>query len=365
MFAAICGGYPFGPLPNATDSFAEARSRRASGDSTDEEFEAAADAWVTEIVAEQARHGLSMVTDGWARWRAETPTDLARELLAGTLTPGALVAAWRWADDGIDALVKQVLPGPWSAAADLATERNPGLATGDARVVADRIAIGRDLVDVLVTAGIALRGSMVPVLQLDEPRVPAIGTDDARWDELCELHTELATRLTDLHRSLAIIGGAAHPAGHARLAALPIQSLFVDVRTTGAGVDAWRLIHSLPPEMGVVVGAADAGSAADDDPEMLVWAGTLAAESNDRAHIRVGLGTSGSMRGIPRRAAARKVESLGTAMVLGKLGPLGQVARALQEDPATCRIRSLRALYADHLAALAALDRGPTPEGTA
>jgi methionine synthase II (cobalamin-independent) len=359
MFAAICGGYPFGPLPNATDSFAEARARRASGDSTPEEFQAAADAWVTEIVAEQARHGLSMVTDGWARWRAETPTDLARELLAGAVTPEALVAAWHWADDGIDALVKQVLPGPWSAARDLAAERHPGASPGDAAVAADRRAIARELLDVLVAAGLALRPAMLPVLQLDEPGIPSIGTDETLWEELGELHAELAARVTDLHLSLAITGGAAHPAGHAHLATLPVQSILVDVRTAGAGVDAWRLIHSLPPEMGVIVGAADAGHPTDDDPEMLVWAGALAAESNDRGHIRVGVATSGSMVGLPRRAAARKVEALGTAMVLGKLGPIGQVVRALQADPATCPIRSLRALYADHLAALAALGRSP------
>jgi hypothetical protein len=92
---------------------------------------------------------------------------------------------------------------------------------------------------------------------------------------------------------------------------------------------------------------------------MLVWAGAIAAESNDRGHVRVGVATSGSMVGLPRRAAARKVEALGTAMVLGKLGPIGQVVRALQADPATCPIRSLRTLYADHLAALAALGRSP------
>ena len=40
MFAAICGGYPFGALPGVADSFAEARRRRASGDSTEDEFQA-------------------------------------------------------------------------------------------------------------------------------------------------------------------------------------------------------------------------------------------------------------------------------------------------------------------------------------
>ncbi len=347
MFAAICGGYPFGALPNATDDFGEARRRWASGASTEAAFQAAADSWVTEIVAEQARHGLSMVSDNWARWRAETPAELARDLLAGVVTPEALVAAWRWADDGIDSLVKQVLPGPWSSARAIA------------RTSTERRAVARDVADAVVAAGVALRGAMVPVLQLDEFAIPAIGEDDAAWDDLCELLTGVVRRLPDLHVSLAITGGAAHPRGHARLAGLPLQSLIVDVRTPGAGIDAWRLIHALPPETGVIVGAADAANPAPDDPEMLVWAGTLAAESGSRGHVRVGVSTSGSLAGIPRRAARQKVESLGTAVVLGKLGPLGEVARALQEDPATCQIRSLRTLHAHHLAALTALGRRP------
>lgn len=350
MFAAIAGGYPFGPLPGTSDSFAEARRRRASGDSPEEAFQAAADAWVTEIVAEQARNGLSMLADGWARWRAESPTDLARALLAGEVTPEALVTAWRWADDGIDAMVKQVLPGPWSAARDIA---------GPEASAAERRAVARELVDALVDAGTALRASYVPVLQFEEPAIAAIGEDEAAWDELGALLSDLAERLPDIHRSLSITGGAAHPAGHALLAALPYQSLLIDTVTGGA--DAWRLIHSLPPETGIIVGAVSTTDPRPDDPEMLVWAATLVAESNDRGHIRTGITTAGSLAGLDRLHAVRKVESLGTAVRLAKMGPLGQVARALQEDPARCRIPALRALHADHLAALTALGR--TEEG--
>jgi methionine synthase II (cobalamin-independent) len=352
MFAAIAGGYPFGPLPGQAEGFAEARRRRASGDSLEEDFQATADAWVTEIVAEQARNGLSMLADGWARWRAETPTDLARELLAGTITPEALVTAWRWADDGIDAMVKQVLPGPWSAAREIC---GPGASA------ADRRAVARDLTDVLVAAGVALRASYVPVLQLEEPGIVAIGTDEAAWDELAAVLADLCERLPDIHRSLSITGGAAHPAGHARLAALPFESLLVDV--VRGGPDAWRLIHSLPAETGVIVGAVRATDPRADDPEALVWAATIAAESHGRGHIRTGISTAGSLAGIERFRARRKVEAMGTAVRLAKLGPLGHVARALQPDPLRCRIGQLRRLYEDHLAALGALGR--EPEGLA
>lgn len=347
MFASIAGGYPFGPPPGVTDSFAAARQRRAAGSLVEEEFQREADAWVTEIVAEQASIGLSMGCDAWARWPGTDPAgpialDVARELLADRITPDDLVRAWRWADDGIDIMIKQVLPGPWSAARALAA------------APADRGPIARDLIDRLVAAGAALRASMVPVLQFDEPAIATIGEDAAAWDDLAATLTDLCERLPDIHRSLAVTDGAAHPAGHARLAALPFESHLVDVVT--AGVDGWRLIHALPPEKGVVVGAVDARDPGQDNPEMLVWAATLAAESGDRGHVRVGITTSGSLGGLERLPARRKLESLGMAVRLAKMGPLGEVARKLQEDPATCRIGSLRRLYADHLAALAAVE---------
>jgi hypothetical protein len=39
---------------------------------------------------------------------------------------------------------------------------------------------------------------------------------------------------------------------------------------------------------------------------------------------------------------------MGTAVQLTRMGPLGEVARALQPDPAAARIPSLRRLIADH-----------------
>jgi methionine synthase II (cobalamin-independent) len=347
MFATISGGYPFTPPPGLPDDLVSVRRRLAAGDASAADLDAVADAWVTDVVAEQASSGLSMAVDGWARWpgvdpSATTPLDVARALLADRITPDDLVRAWRWADDGIDVMVKQVLPGPWSAARALAA--NP----------ADRAPIARDLEDRLVAAGSALRASLVPVLQFDEPAIPAIGADEAAWDDLAETLQRLCDRLPGIHRSLAITDGAAHPAGHTRLAALPFESLLVDVVT--AGVDGWRLIHALPPETGVVVGAADSRSPAPDDPEMLIWAATLAAESGDRGHVRVGVTTSGSLAGLERLQARRKLESLGMAVKLSRMGPMGLVARRLQEDPATCRIGSLRRLVADHLAALASVD---------
>ncbi len=113
-----------------------------------------------------------------------------------------------------------------------------------------------------------------------------------------------------------------------------------------AGADSWRFIAGLAPEQGVIVGAIDALSPAREDPEMLVWAAALAAELDDRGTARVGISTSGSLAGLPRHDARRKMEQGGMAVRLAAMGPLGDVARALQPQPATCRIKGLPELVA-------------------
>lgn len=338
MFATLAGGYPFGPLPGTSDPFAEARHRRASGASSAAAFAEAADRYVTEIVAEQAAAGLAMVHDAWARWPDAADGGLAAALRDGSADPAALVAAWRWADDGIDAVVKQVLPGPWSAARALAGDDPRGAAAEEDRQIA------------LLAASIrALGAAGCPVVQVDEPAVARLGPDPAAWRSVESTLGRLRDAVpAGTHLSLALPGGAPDPAGHATLAGLRFASYLVDVT---AGPDAWQLIDALPAAQGVIVGAADAAKVGVDDPEMLVWAATYAAEAAERGHIRVGIATSGSIAHLPRLSARRKIESIGTAVRLAKMGPLGEVARALQADPGTCRIASLRRLAADRAAA--------------
>ncbi len=338
MFATLAGGYPLGALPGVTDPLAEARHRRASDLSSPDAHADAADRVVTELVAEQAAAGLAMVHDAWVRWPGGDGLALARGLLAGTIGPAEIATAWRWADDGIDAVVKQVLPGPWSASL--------ALADGDpARAASIRPA----LADALAATTRALLDATCPVIQVQEPGLAALGDDPgALHDAAGALEALVAAVPEGTHLSLALTGAAPHRSTHDRIAALPYRSFLIDVT---AGEDAWRLIEQLPAEQGVVVGAADARKPGVDDPEMLVWAATLAAESRGRGHLRVGIATSGDIDHLDRRQARRKIESMGTAVVLAKLGPLSDVARALQADPATCPIGSLRAMMAAHAAA--------------
>ena len=332
MFATLAGGYPFGPLPGHPSDFADARRRRKEGLLDDAMFRELAVAWVTEVVDEQVAAGLAMACDAYGPW-LDGPVGLARDVLAGSVSPADVVGAWRRAASGTNALVKQVLPGPWSSSFELETAPT------------SRVRVAGELVERLGAVATALFDAGCPVIQIDEPSLKGADVSPAERDRLADVLADLLERIpADAHVSLALPDHAPHAAIHGALGALPFKSYLVDVT---AGPDAWRIIRVIPAEKGVVVGALDARTPDADDPEMLVWAATLAAESDDRGRDRVGIAPSGSLAGIERHRARRKIEQLGMAVKLAKLGPLGDVARALQPDPSTCSIGSLRRMYQD------------------
>jgi methionine synthase II (cobalamin-independent) len=209
---------------------------------------------------------------------------------------------------------------------------------------ADRLAVARDLIERLGTTMRALVAVPCPLVEIHEPALTRpTATDDAT--PLLDTLAALADAVPDgLQATLALPDGAVPAALHAPLAALPFRSFLLDVV---AGPDSWRLMAHLPPETGVIVGAVHAHKQGITDAETLVWAATLAAEMGDRGPERVGISPSGSLAALDRYRARRRLEEMGTAIKLAKLGPLGEVARALQTEPLTCRIGSLRTLYGD------------------
>lgn len=353
MFGTIAGGFPLGPAPGGTEDLLWARAETAAGRMDPTTLGAATDQWVHRYVDEQIASGLALVSDAGARWLDGLP-GLARDLLAGTLGPDDVVAAWRHADRDTNVLTKQVLPGPWSAAWALAG--SPG----------DRADLATALGVALAAVARALHDASCPIVQLDEPattlpgdgagapagdlestaHLPPTDPDDGRAERagLAAGFEALAAGWPPgLSLCLSLPGGTPRPDLSPVLTTLPVQSFLVDV--TG-GPDAWRFIGRLRPEQGVVVGAIDARDPTIEDPEMLVWAAALAAMMGDRGSARVGVSSSGSLAGLDRHRARRKMEQAGMATRLAAMGPLVDVARALQPDPATSRIRGLPALIA-------------------
>jgi methionine synthase II (cobalamin-independent) len=331
MFATLAGGYPLGPLPGGVDDLLTARARLVAGEVGQEAFDDFLEAWTVSVIDEQVGSGLSLVSDADGRWPDGQP-GLARDLLSGAITPDDVVTVWRHADAAADILVKQVLPGPWTAARALAPS------------AADRAAVARDMVERLGATMRALSAARCPLIEVHEP---AATRPDAAEDgaSLVDTLAALADAVPPgTQATLALPEGAVPPVLQRPIAALPFRSFLIDVVS---GPDAWRLLALLPPETGVVVGALDAGTTATDDPEMLVWAATLAAEMDGRGHERVGIAPSGSLAGMDRYRARTKIGQLGMAVRLARMGPLGEVARALQPEPGTCRIGSLRRLYRD------------------
>lgn len=331
MFATLSGGYPLGPLPGGVDDLLTARARLAAGEVDQPTFDDFLEAWTASVIDEQVGCGLSLVSDADGRWPLGQ-TGLARDLLSGAVAPADVVDAWRRADAAAAVLVKQVLPGPWTSAEALAP------------TPADRPTIARDLVEWLGATMHALAQAGCPLVEVHEPAAtrPAAETDGP---PMLGTLAALADAAPDgLQVTLALPAGAVPRRLHGAVAALPFRSFLIDVT---AGPGSWRLIGLLRPETGVVVGAVDARTTATDDPEMLVWAATLAAEMDDRGPDRVGIAPSASLAGIDRFHARTKIAQLGMAVRLAKMGPLGDVARALQPEPGTCRINSLRRLYHD------------------
>lgn len=353
MFATLAGGYPFGPLPGATGGYAATRAAFLAGRLDGAAFAAEAERHVRAIAHEQAAAGLDLVEDAWAHVPPGVPGDgldaVAGALLGGVLDPDGLVRAWRGLAEatGPLAMTKVVLPGPMTLAAGAARS---GATTGAAR---------RRALEVLQGSLQALAAAACPAVLLAEPELSAIGGSAAAWAQAATILEAATGPWTGvLHLGIALTGGTVEPRGDGVLAALPVASLLVDVR---AGPGAWRTIGAQPAERGIIVGAADARSAELDDPEMLLWAGTLAAEHADRGSARVGIAPCGSLGGVDRHPARRKIERLGEAVRLSRMGPPGEVARALQPDPGRCRIASLRRLISDHDAVLPPIDRPRSP----
>jgi 5-methyltetrahydropteroyltriglutamate--homocysteine methyltransferase len=238
------------------------------------------------------------------------------------------VDAWRSAAEATDLLVKQVLVGPYTIArlADSEDGSRHDLALGLAEAMNAEL---RALVD----AG-------CPIIQVDEGALTSIGADEGEWRLYGETQRLLTAGLEDHHLSLGLYRGAVDPSGHATILDGPYRSYLVDAL---GGADAWRFAFAVPPERGLIVGALDAAQEARDETEVLVWAMAWAAEG-DRSGERIGIASNGSLRAIGRHAARRKIELMGEAVRIATMGPLREVAEALDAVPAESKIAPLRQL---------------------
>jgi methionine synthase II (cobalamin-independent) len=250
------------------------------------------------------------------------------------------VRDWQFADGETDLLVKQTLMGPYTLAALAAPRR------------ARRAALAELFGEVLNSEIHALAAAGCPMVEIDEPMALQIGDDLDEWRVFHDAHRRLTTGFDDStkpHLSLGLWGGEIPGPGFGPLVDLPYQSYLVDAL---AGPQTWRFIDAVPATRGIIVGAADAQTERLDETEVLVWAMAWAAQG-ERGSARVGIAPNGSLASVGRHFAHRKCQRLGEAVRIGSMGPLQEVAEALDEQPARSKIPELRALAASVMEARA------------
>ncbi len=315
MFATLAGGYPAADPASPTP-----RSR------------AAADALVRAAIADQAEAGLGLLTDGGVR----IPDPAAAVGGALLRSPGRAgpptwrrpltVAAWTFAAEAAEGLpVKQCLPGPYTLGRRFA----PGEGARPGLTLAFADALAREL-DALAAAG-------CPFVQFDEDDAVLIGNDEAERALFRDAHVRLLAGLPPErpHLSLAISGGNVDAAGSETIFAAAYDSHFFDLL---AGPDNWRLVTRAPVERGIVLGVVDARTAGVDDRAVVVWAVGYASASGGRGEDRIGIAPSGSLAGLPRDVARRKIGLLGE--VVGLVDRRREEALAAALDPRVVDKRS-------------------------
>ena len=354
MFATIAGGYSRRPNPGLPDRLGQAETDLLEGRIDAAGYRDVADDYVREILNEMAVIELGIVGDGGVRARdralpwingleglsvagvTKLPDGeaVSRPAATGPVRwPGPVtVRDWQFADGETDLFVKQMLLGPYTLAA--LAEPAPGRRR-------ERLAI--ELGEALNTELHALAAAGCPMIEIDEPLALQIGDDAVEWLTVRAAGERLVAGLngdTSPHLSLGLWGGQIHRAGYASLLDLPYKSYLVDVL---AGPSAWRFIAAVPPERGVIAGVADVQTIRMEETEVIVWAMAWAAQG-DRGSNRVGVAPNGSLSFIDRHFAHRKAQRLGEAVKIGSMGPLQEVAEALDENPLKSRMAELRTL---------------------
>lgn len=350
MFGSIAADYPREPRTGEPDLLGDADRRLAAGKITAADHQEVARAFARVVIAEQEIAGLAILSDGDVG-----QTDRLRRLVEGLggvstdrsvrLPDGDTVLAprfdrppawdgpimvddWRWADGTTELPVKQVVVGPYT----ISRLAEPG--------GAPRGPLALGLAEAMNAELRALAAAGCPIIQVDEGALAMIGDDAAEWELYVETQRRLTAGLEEHHLSLGLYHGAVDPTGFSSILDGPYRSYLFDGL---AGPGAWRFVFAVPPGRGIIVGALDADNVGRDEPELMVWAMAWAAQG-ERTGDRIGVAPNGSLRALGRHETRRKIEEMGEAVRIASMGPLQEVAEALDPNPLESRVASLRQL---------------------
>jgi methionine synthase II (cobalamin-independent) len=359
MFATYAGGYSRGPQPAQPDRLGDADRALEEGRLDEAGHRTIGDDFVREILREMGTIELGIAGDGGVRDpdRARPLIDGLAGLVRGEVTQlpdrervtrpvvqgpvsweaPILVPDWQFANAETDLFVKQTLIGPYTLAA--LAEPSGGR---------DRSRLAVELGEALNQELRALADADCPMIEIDEPLALSIGDDAREWRAFAGAQRVLTEGFGGTadqgiaHLSLGLWGGEIHPSGYASLLDLPYLSYLVDVLP---GPSAWRFINAVPPERGVIVGAASVQTEKLPETELLVW-GMAWAARRDRGSKRVGVSPNGTLALVTRHFAHRKAQRCGEAITVGNAGPLWDVAVALDAHPDRSWMPELREMAA-------------------
>ncbi len=282
-----------------------------------ERVTAAVDRLVEEVVRAQEAAGLDLVTDGQVR-SADPGGDLLRALQTGQIGDrGLLVESWRATSALTDRAVAQTVPGPYSL----------GRRVTEGQDEETRAELTLELAGRLGGELGALAAAGCPMVLVEEPAAIAIGADDTERTLFADAQARLLAPAPDLHAMLVIAGGSAWEAGAGTILTAPYRSYLFDLI---AGPDNWYLVRATRGDRGIVCGALDPASNADQAP-ILDWAARYAASGNGRGPERVGVTNASSLETLAPDAARDVLATLARAARLAVRSPTEAVAEGM--DP--------------------------------
>lgn len=367
MFACLATDYARGPLPGQPDRIADAERRHRAGHLATSALNEVYDQAVAEVVSEQEASGLTIVSDGGVRW-ADPIAPIAQGLIGLRAGAGAQggqppLEVLTHAAKGSIAWRRPIFARAFAVTAACARQPIKQVVTGPYTLGwlsgldgLNRVRATHELAEALNRELSSLVHAGCRVIQIQEDRLGKSGDNEAELALFREAHRRLTAGLDDpqyVHLSLGVCGESVPPTAVSALFDAPYSSYLFDLLH---GPASWQAVLQAPRERGIVCGVADARSAETDEIEAIVHAIAYASAANGRGSTRVGIAPSGSLRGLERHHARRKIERLAKAIGVASVGPVEDVAVALAPHPTeNRRYPGLQRLATGYQAACAAL----------
>jgi 5-methyltetrahydropteroyltriglutamate--homocysteine methyltransferase len=309
----VVGSYPKPPEEGRTFKVRKTLHGLEKGSTSPEDLRAAQDELAREVIAEQERAGVDVVTDGQVRWD-DILTPFARNM-AGFEIGGLLrwfdnnvyyrrpvcigqlewrgpssVEAFKFAAAATSNQVKAVIPGPVTFAR-LSVDEHYG----------DHEDFVRAIARVLAQEAFELQAAGARVIQIDEPALLNAPEDLALAKEALEVVT---AELTEPELVLATYFGDAKRLG-TDLFDLPVHTVGLDLV---AGPENAELIASLPADKKLQAGVVDARNTMLEDTTQLQHKLEELAERVGTERLTVS--PSAGLEFLPREKARAKLERL-------------------------------------------------------